>query len=102
MMEAAPASEAQLLITGPAGDQPLIMSAEDAAQFLAQAGLQLADIGDSERIIIGDAGHSHQEVKITHSTDPRATVAASSLLSSSLTTTRPTQSKLDSSVSSGQ
>ena len=62
-MEAASASEAQLLITGAGGDQPLIMSAEDAAQFLAQAGLQLADIGDSERIIIGDAGQSHQEVK---------------------------------------
>jgi hypothetical protein len=63
-MEVTPTSEAQLLITGAAGDQPLIMSAEDAAQFLAQAGLQLADIGDSERIIIGDAGHHTQEVRM--------------------------------------
>jgi hypothetical protein len=39
---------AQLLISGVGtGDQPLVMSAEDAAQFLAQAGLQLADVGDS-------------------------------------------------------
>ena len=61
-MEATQASEGQLMITGAAGEQPLIMSAEDAAQFLAQAGLQLADIGDSERIIIGDAGQNAQEV----------------------------------------
>ena len=53
-------TEAQLLITGAGGDQPLIMSAEDAAQLLAQAGLQLTDIGDSERIIIGES-HQHQQ-----------------------------------------
>jgi hypothetical protein len=62
-MEVTPTSEAQLLITGAGGEQPLILSAEDAAQFLAQAGLQLADIGDSERIIIGDASQNHQEVR---------------------------------------
>ena len=45
--------EQQLLISGVGGDQPLVMSAEDAAQFLAQAGLQLADVTDSgEQIII--------------------------------------------------
>ena len=64
-MEATTTSDGQLLITGAGGDQPLIMSAEDAAQFLAQAGLQLADIGDSERIIIGDARQDQQEVTIT-------------------------------------
>ena len=48
--------EQQLLISG-AGDQPLVMSAEDAAQFLAQAGLQLADVTDSgEQVIINSAG----------------------------------------------
>lgn len=62
-MEVAQTSEAQLLITGTGSDQPLLLSAEDAAQFLAQAGLQLADIGDSERIIIGEASQSHQEVR---------------------------------------
>lgn len=46
-------NEAQLLISGVGGDQPLVMSAEDAAQFLAQAGLQLADVTDSgEQVII--------------------------------------------------
>jgi len=45
--------EQQLMISGVGGDQPLVMSAEDAAQFLAQAGLQLADVTDSgEQIII--------------------------------------------------
>merc|ERR1712223_1429373 len=45
--------QAQLLISGVGGDQPLVMSAEDAAQFLAQAGLQLADVADSgEQVII--------------------------------------------------
>jgi hypothetical protein len=62
MMEATQTADGQLLITGAGGDQPLIMSAEDAAQFLAQAGLQLADIGDSERIIIGQAGQDQHEV----------------------------------------
>jgi|LakMenEpi03Aug12_release.lakeMendotaPanAssembly.Ray.scaffolds.fasta_scaffold1333804_1 hypothetical protein len=63
-MEATPTSEGQLMITGAGGDHPLIMSAEDAAQFLAQAGLQLADIGDSERIIIGEAHQNQQEVRL--------------------------------------
>ena len=62
-MEVTPTSEAQLLITGAGGEQPLLLSAEDAAQFLAQAGLQLADIGDSERIIIGEASQHPQEVR---------------------------------------
>ena len=45
--------EQQLMISGMEGGQPLVMSAEDAAQFLAQAGLQLADVTDSgEQIII--------------------------------------------------
>lgn len=49
--------QAQLLISGVGGDQPLVMSAEDAAQFLAQAGLQLADVADSgEQVIINSAG----------------------------------------------
>ena len=49
--------EQQLLISGVGGDQPLVMSAEDAAQFLAQAGLQLADVTDSgEQIIINSDG----------------------------------------------
>ena len=49
--------EPQLLISGVGGDQPLVMSAEDAAQFLAQAGLQLADVTDSgEQVIINSAG----------------------------------------------
>jgi len=61
-MEVTAGAEAQLLITGAGGDQPLIMSAEDAAQLLAQAGLQLADLGDSERIIIGNARHDDGEV----------------------------------------
>ena len=65
-MEATTTPDGQLLITGAGGDQPLIMSAEDAAQFLAQAGLQLADIGDSERIIIGDARQDQQEVMSNH------------------------------------
>ena len=43
----------QLMISGVGDGQPLVMSAEDAAQFLAQAGLQLADVTDSgEQIII--------------------------------------------------
>ena len=47
--------EPQLLISGVGGDQPLVMSAEDAAQFLAQAGLQLADVPDSgEQVIINN------------------------------------------------
>jgi hypothetical protein len=58
----------QLLISGAGGEQPLIMSAEDAAQFLAQAGLQLADIGDSERIVIGDASQGQQEVRFCKKT----------------------------------
>ena len=38
-------------------EKPLGMSAEDAAQFLAQAGLQLADVADSgEQVIINSAG----------------------------------------------
>ena len=42
----------QLLITGAGGgDQPLVMSAEDAAQFFQQAGIQW----DSGQVIIGDA-----------------------------------------------
>ena len=46
----------QLLISGVEGDQPLVMSAEDAAQFLAQAGLQLADVTDSgEQVIINSS-----------------------------------------------
>ena len=65
-MEATPTSDGQLLITGSGSEHPLIMSAEDAAQFLAQAGLQLADIGDSERIIIGEAHHNQQEVSLIH------------------------------------
>ena len=49
-------NEAQLLISGVGGDQPLVMSAEDAAQFLAQAGLQLADVTDGgEQVIINSA-----------------------------------------------
>ena len=49
--------EPQLLISGVGGDQPLVMSAEDAAQFLAQAGLQLADVTDSgEQVIINSGG----------------------------------------------
>ena len=49
--------EPQLLISGVGGDQPLVMSAEDAAQFLAQAGLQLADVTDSgKQVIINSAG----------------------------------------------
>ena len=50
--------EAQLLISGVgSGDQPLVMSAEDAAQFLAQAGLQLADVtdGSGEQVIINSS-----------------------------------------------
>lgn len=40
-----------LLISGEgAGGQPLVLSAEDAAQLLAQAGIQL---GDNEQVIIG-------------------------------------------------
>lgn len=74
--------EAQLLITGAAGEQPLIMSAEDAAQLLAQAGLQLADLGDSERIIIegarhpghqGHGGHQDGEVSESDTSDPSGT-----------------------------
>ena len=61
-MEATQTADGRLLITGAGGEQPLIMSAEDAAQFLAQAGLQLADIGDSERIIIGEARPDQHEV----------------------------------------
>jgi hypothetical protein len=57
--------EAQLLITGAAGEQPLIMSAEDAAQLLAQAGLQLADIGASERIIIEGARHDDGDGEVS-------------------------------------
>ncbi len=41
---------ASLLISG---DQQLVLSAEDAAQLLAQAGLQL---GVNEQVIIGDIG----------------------------------------------
>ena len=38
---------------GSAGDQPLVLSPEDAAQLLAQAGIQL---NDNEQVIIGDIG----------------------------------------------
>ena len=48
--------EAQLLISGVGGDQPLVMSAEDAAQFLAQAGLQLADVTDGTGQVIINSG----------------------------------------------
>ena len=52
----APSGQAQpqqqhMLIS--ADNQQLVLSAEDAAQLLAQAGLQL---GDNERVIIGDIG----------------------------------------------
>lgn len=51
-----PGGEQQIMISGVGGDQPLVMSAEDAAQFLAQAGLQLADVTDSgEQVIINSA-----------------------------------------------
>ncbi len=54
--------EPQLLISGVGGDQPLVMSAEDAAQFLAQAGLQLADVADNgEQVIINNAGTEEQQ-----------------------------------------
>lgn len=43
-------SGAPLLISG---DQQLVLSPEDAAQLLAQAGIQL---GDNEQVIIGDVG----------------------------------------------
>lgn len=36
---------------GEGGQQPLVLSAEEAAQLLAQAGIQL---GDNEQVIIGD------------------------------------------------
>jgi hypothetical protein len=53
-MESAGNGGHQLVISGAGGDQPLVMSAEDAAQFLAQAGLQLVDVTDSggEQVII--------------------------------------------------
>ena len=47
----------QILISGAGGDQPLVMSAEDAAQFFQQAGIQW-DAG-SGQVIIGDA-HSQE------------------------------------------
>jgi hypothetical protein len=43
-----PSQGASLFISG---DQQLVLSAEDAAQLLAQAGIQ---IGDHEQVIIGD------------------------------------------------
>ena len=50
-----------LLISGEgAGGQPLVLSAEDAAQLLAQAGIQL---GDNEQVIIG--GDQHGQGQIT-------------------------------------
>ena len=42
----------QILISGAGGDQQLVMSAEDAAQFFAQAGIQW-DAG-SGQVIVGD------------------------------------------------
>ena len=42
----------QILISGAGGDQQLVMSAEDAAQFFQQAGIQW-DAG-SGQVIIGD------------------------------------------------
>ncbi len=36
-----------------AGDQQIVLSAEDAANLLAQAGIQ---IGDNEQVVIGQAG----------------------------------------------
>ena len=47
---------APLLISGD-NNQQLVLSAEDAAQLLAQAGIQL---GDNEQVIIGDVGGAHQ------------------------------------------
>ena len=84
-MEATTTSDGQLLITGAGGDQPLIMSAEDAAQFLAQAGLQLADIGESERIIIGDARQDQQEVTSNHKTYPLSALCQSDYIKSKCT-----------------
>ena len=53
------ASNAPLLIsgTGEAG-QHLVLSPEDAAQLLAQAGIQL---GDNEQVIIGDVGQGQAD-----------------------------------------
>ena len=66
--------EAQLLISGVGGDQPLVMSAEDAAQFLAQAGLQLADVTDGSGQVIINSGDlesagftmSNSSIKVRH------------------------------------
>ena len=60
--------EAQLLISGVGGDQPLVMSAEDAAQFLAQAGLQLADVTDGTGQVIINSGdlESAGLIKVRH------------------------------------
>lgn len=46
-----PQQQQQLLITG-TGDQPIVMSAEDAAQLFSQAGIHF-DSG-SGQVIIGD------------------------------------------------
>ena len=60
-----PEGQQQILISGAGGDQPLVMSAEDAAQFFQQAGIQW-DAG-SGQVIIGDVqaqeGVGEAEVK---------------------------------------
>ena len=48
-MDPAPAEGTVVL----SGDQQIVLSAEDAAQLLAQAGIQ---IGDNEQVIIGTQG----------------------------------------------
>ena len=45
----------QLLVNAADGGQPLVLSAEDAAQLLAQAGLQLAPGADGEQVVLGAA-----------------------------------------------
>ena len=47
-----PEGQQQILISGAGGDQPLVMSAEEAAQFFQQAGIQWD--GGSGQVVIGD------------------------------------------------
>ena len=53
----------QILISGAAGEQQLVMSAEDAAQFFQQAGIQW-DAG-SGQVIIGDAQEGSAEGEVS-------------------------------------